>query len=163
MSALPYRFYDLGGGVFRCAQPTIPEQWETLAVEYHVRHVIQLCFHSEEIAEHGAPPHASMLTHYHPMEPEGDTDLWDEVEGVFVHPDEAEAKIVDGLLAMATPEEAWVIHCIHGEDRTGWVSGRLRVNRDGWTKDRALAEEMVARGFHVELLGLMLGWERFRP
>ena len=53
-----------------------------------------------------------------------------------------------------------LVHCTHGQDRTGLVIGVYRVANDGWTKDAAWTE-MVNHNFHQELLGLMRFWHRF--
>jgi protein tyrosine/serine phosphatase len=53
-----------------------------------------------------------------------------------------------------------LVHCTHGQDRTGLVVGAYRVKHDGWTKEAAW-NEMVQHNFHQELLGLMRFWHRF--
>jgi protein tyrosine/serine phosphatase len=50
------------------------------------------------------------------------------------------------------------IHCEHGQDRTGLIIGCYRVLKNGWNHDQAWTE-MLAYGFHPELLGLTLFWE----
>lgn len=44
------------------------------------------------------------------------------------------------------------VHCTHGEDRTGLVVFRYRL-KHGWSKADA-KKELMAHGFHRELLGL---------
>lgn len=51
-----------------------------------------------------------------------------------------------------------LVHCSHGQDRTGLAIGCWRVWRCGWTKEDA-RKEMDAHGFHWELLGLELFWD----
>ena len=53
-----------------------------------------------------------------------------------------------------------LVHCQHGQDRTGLVIGMYRV-RQGWSKSRAY-DEMIAFGFHPELFGLAKAWEDFK-
>ena len=50
------------------------------------------------------------------------------------------------------------VHCAHGQDRTGLVVALWRVRVQGWSKAQAHAE-MIARGFHASLRGLMWAWE----
>jgi Protein tyrosine/serine phosphatase len=38
-------------------------------------------------------------------------------------------------------------HCYHGVDRTGTMAAALRIARDGWTADQAIAE-LRSEGFH---------------
>lgn len=66
-------------------------------------------------------------------------------------------------LAVLSDSENWPIfvHCTHGQDRTGLVVAEFRVKVDGWDVERA-EEEMLAYGFHRELIGLWLEWERFK-
>lgn len=40
-----------------------------------------------------------------------------------------------------------LIHCLHGEDRTGICIAAYRIKYQGWTVDRA-REEMFSLGFH---------------
>jgi protein tyrosine/serine phosphatase len=53
-----------------------------------------------------------------------------------------------------------LVHCTHGQDRTGLVVGVYRVMHDHKTKDEAW-KEMVNHHFHQELIGLMRFWHRF--
>ena len=50
-----------------------------------------------------------------------------------------------------------VIHCTHGQDRTGIMVGLWRLTQ-GWSKDAAYAE-MLAHGFHPALQGLQGRWD----
>ncbi len=51
-----------------------------------------------------------------------------------------------------------LVHCEHGQDRTGLVIACYRVWKCGWTKADA-EKEMLAHGFHKELRGLWEYWE----
>ncbi len=53
-----------------------------------------------------------------------------------------------------------LVHCTHGQDRTGLVVGVYRVMHDKKTKEDAW-QEMVDHHFHQELIGLMRFWHRF--
>lgn len=63
----------------------------------------------------------------------------------FEKPDDA---AIDALLeVMQNPENQPIfIHCLHGRDRTGLVSGLYRVFVDNWTADAAY-DEMLNLGF----------------
>lgn len=50
-----------------------------------------------------------------------------------------------------------LVHCEHGQDRTGLVVAFYR-ERQGWTKAKA-EKEMLKYGFHKELRGLWECWE----
>lgn len=39
-------------------------------------------------------------------------------------------------------------HCLHGEDRTGYIAASWRILQQGWSVDDAIAE-MKAKGFHT--------------
>ncbi len=65
-----------------------------------------------------------------------------------------DAKIDQILAILADPTQKPVyVHCAHGQDRTGLVIGLERVFNEGWTPAAAW-DEMLARGFHAEFLGL---------
>lgn len=51
--------------------------------------------------------------------------------------------------ALETPKAALYLHCTHGEDRTGLVSGLFRVLHDKWTLQQAFQNEMCARGYEA--------------
>lgn len=60
------------------------------------------------------------------------------------------------------PHYGTLIHCSHGQDRTGLAVAMHRVLSDGWTK-QAAEQEMLANGFHKELAGLWYSWQKFQP
>jgi hypothetical protein len=51
----------------------------------------------------------------------------------------------------------WLIHCVHGDDRTGLVVGYVLHTVLGWSKEDAF-REMLRQGYHVGLLGLDYRW-----
>lgn len=67
-----------------------------------------------------------------------------------------ERETLDAAVAAIKP--GTFIHCRRGEDRTGLVVALWRVRTQAWTKAQAHAE-MIARGFHPMLRGLMRVWE----
>jgi hypothetical protein len=148
-------WHDVGGGVFRSAQPTTLEQWRTAHDKFGVRHVLKL--NSDLEGSDADAQLAGIEIVRMPMQPEGDIDIWDEVKGVFVRPSRAEINAAVDRLEQAKPDDVWLVHCSHGQDRTGLVVGALRIERDHWTHDRAL-KEAVSIGYHVELIGLDEAW-----
>ena len=73
------------------------------------------------------------------------SDVWSEVERQIL----TIPKIDDGQI--------WLIHCVNGHDRTGLAVGHVRVMIEGWSK-RDAWKEMIARGYHPELVGLDRQW-----
>lgn len=67
----------------------------------------------------------------------------------------------DNALA-ALPASNIFVHCEHGQDRTGLFVAmwRMELNRDGWLP-AAAEREMLAHGFHKELVGLWERWHKF--
>jgi len=150
-------------GVWRSGEPD-PDGWayvQQLAAGRRV-HVVKLNFDAE-----GADDGARVLgfdVQYLPVQPEGDQDAWDDARDALAEPDEVSVERAVALLATcaAHPDTDFcLVHCTHGQDRTGYVVGRYRVERDGWTKQEAW-DEMLYRHFHWELVGLVRAWEQFR-
>jgi uncharacterized protein YdhG (YjbR/CyaY superfamily) len=152
-------FYQVDPGIYRSAQPTTLAQWQTLHDTFHVRHVLKLDFTSEGADDLAAQ--AGIEVVYVPLQPAGDQDIWDETKGMFAVPDQARLDYGLSRVTTATEDDAWLVHCSHGQDRTGLFVGELRVVRDGWDKDRAF-REMLAGGYHPELIGLDSAWIWFR-
>jgi tyrosine-protein phosphatase SIW14 len=69
---------------------------------------------------------------------------------------------MDALKAiiLSLPHYGTLIHCSHGQDRTGLAVAMHRVLVDGWSKPAA-EQEMLANGFHKELAGLWYAWQKF--
>jgi protein tyrosine/serine phosphatase len=73
-------------------------------------------------------------------------------------PDEHKLNLAEAMISMGG---GVLVHCTHGQDRTGLIIGRHRVLADGWTKARAY-REMLEYGFHPALVGLQTSWIAFR-
>lgn len=148
--------------VYRSGQITTREGWlyiQQLAAGRTV-HVLKLNYDTEGDDEIAAS--MGFDVHNVAMEPRGDQDAWDDVLSVFKGPDDNLADIAEHLLEGAGPHDLWIVHCTHGQDRTGFTIGRYRVLHDGWTKDAAYTE-MLEHDFHPELHGIHEAWERFTP
>jgi hypothetical protein len=151
---------NVEGSIWRSGQISSAEGWDTIAGLAHGRrvHVIKLNFETEG-SDRLADGRGWDLV-YLPIQPEGDTDLWDEVKGIFSEPDEdlVTKALAELEVCRSHPStDACLVHCTHGQDRTGYVVGRYRIADDGWTPHRAFAE-MIAHDFHGEILGLMTAW-----
>lgn len=69
----------------------------------------------------------------------------------FWAPDDAQVNKIESVLAkLKVPV---LVHCLHGEDRTGLVIGLERVMNQKWKPADAYTE-MLDKGFHQYLLGL---------
>lgn len=64
-------------------------------------------------------------------------------------------KEVDQILRILNESSNWPIyvHCQHGHDRTGLISGLYRIYYQGWAPKRAY-REMLDLGFHPQLVFL---------
>ena len=62
-------------------------------------------------------------------------------------------------LAVQLIQPGTLVHCSHGQDRTGLIIGLWR-RQQGVSKDDAYAE-MKQHGFHWELFGLGKAWEDY--
>lgn len=69
----------------------------------------------------------------------------------FFQPEDDKIKEIMQLLQLSPGPV--LVHCYHGEDRTGLVIGLERVFMEGWKAGQAY-DEMLAMGFHPILLGL---------
>lgn len=103
--------------------------------------------------------------HYLPIQPEGDQDWWDDALAMFKRPDPVsiDNAVIVLIACQVEPAKRFcLVHCTHGQDRTGLVIGKYRVLEEGWSK-RAAYAEMLAHHFHPELYGLHETWEEFSP
>ncbi len=64
----------------------------------------------------------------------------------FWTPNDAQVNRIEAYLADAHHRPI-LVHCQHGEDRTGLIIGLYRVQHEGWTPAAAY-KEMLANGFH---------------
>ena len=153
---------EVGPGLWRSGQPTNDEvSWEYLRSFAGITDVVKLNFGSE-----GSDSSASFVgieVHSIPIQPAGDKDVIVSFVGTFVHPDIATLDTIERLIEVLVSNGRIVlVHCTHGQDRTGLVVGRYRVLHDHWTKDVAYLE-MRQNNFHASLHGLHDYWEDWRP
>ena len=153
---------QVDASIWRSGQITTQEGWDYIRELAHGRHVhvIKLNFDTEGSDDLAA--RMGIDVHVLAIQPEGDQSAWDDLKSVFKGPDPMLVDEAEALLVGATADDLWLVHCTHGQDRTGYVIGRYRVLHDHWTKDRAY-QEMREHHFHPELHGVHEAWENFRP
>jgi protein tyrosine/serine phosphatase len=126
------RFQRVDEGVYRSSQPS-STQFRALATSYQIRSVLKLNRGSDD--------------------PPASVQVIDEALDPLVEPDEARLrKILDEIDAAPKPI---LIHCTHGEDRTGLIVALWRM-RHGATVEEAYVD-MVRHGFHP-YRGLWKAW-----
>lgn len=156
-------FAQVSPGIYRSGQITTQEGWNYLrqVVGPNVRiHVVKLNYSNEgsdELAVESGYDVREL-----PIQPQGDQDTWDDLKSAFTKPDMQTVASVEALLAQATVKDVWLVHCTHGQDRTGFIIGVHRVLHEHWTKQKAY-EEMRTHHFHWELRGIHEAWEGFQP
>jgi hypothetical protein len=159
---------QVNANIWRSGQITTHEGWDyvhLLAAGRHV-HVVKLNFTAEgaDDPDSYARSFLRMDFDYEPIQPEGDVGVWDDVLNIWKGPDPSRVNDADTTLAVCLihPDTDFcLVHCTHGQDRTGYVVGRFRVLHDGWTKHAAY-QEMLAHHFHPELPGIHEAWENFK-
>ena len=143
--------------VWRSGQPTSLDQWQYL-YGLGIRHSIKLDFDSEGTDDLARVAGIEVRTLS--IEPQTDPDGLGPLLADLVRRPAADriAALKDAIREIkAGGAGGWLIHCKNGHDRTGLAVGLVRVIVDGWDKPRAW-KEMLARGFHPELVGLLREW-----
>jgi hypothetical protein len=145
--------------VWRSGQPTALDQWRYL-YSIGIRHSIKLNFDSE--GSDGLANLAGIVVYPVSIEPRTNADgLIPALVDVFERPAADRMlelrRLILEIKVMNGNEGAWLIHCQNGHDRTGLAVGMVRVLVDKWGKEEAY-HEMLKRGFHPELIGLLLEW-----
>ena len=146
-------FAQVEPGLWRSGQPTTEAQWAWLK-SLGVRHVVKLndpvLEGSDDIAV-AAGLDVHVLTIQPVDGPNLVVDGWDTLE----RPDAAKLDAAEAVIAAGG---GVLVHCTHGQDRTGLAIGMHRVMHDHWAKTDAY-HEMLTRGFHPELVGLEGFWD----
>jgi hypothetical protein len=140
---------DPAKNIWRSGQVTTSEGWKYLR-SLGISRIVKLNF-DEEGSDEGAKV-VGMTVFYLPIEPKGD------LESVVDMPDGNHIEAAVSQLQFPNT----LVHCTHGQDRTGLVTGVLRMTAYGWKKSEAY-KEMLAHHFHWELPALMLWWLDFVP
>ena len=151
--------------IWRSGQITSQDGWDWIAKIAAGRkvHVIKLNFDVEGSDALAQAMGFDVL--YVPVQPGGDVAIWDEFRSTpGKAPDPAAVAKAKTQLAycLARPTtDLCLVHCTHGQDRTGLIIGEHRMLHDGWNKEAAYAE-MLAHHFHPELHGVHEAWESFK-
>jgi len=147
-------FHQVDAALWRSSQPSSAEDWK-LILATGIERVIKLNFRSEA---DDRPPFGSRLQIlYFPLEPEGGSGL-EALAHAFRSPKESHLRLIDRYLNAATMRT--LVHCTHGQDRTGLVVARHRVLVHHWSCHRAF-QEALQHGFHPVLTGLVKSWVEF--
>ena len=154
-----------GDYLYRSGQISSDEGWNYVAQLARGRrvHVVKLNFDAEG-QDTGATTRGFSIL-YVPIQPEGDQDLLKDVWDTFKTPDAAHIETAKSELLrckLHPDTDFCLVHCTHGEDRTGEVVGEYRLDDDDWTKDHAY-QEMIAHHYHPELYGLYDRWRHYQP
>lgn len=119
---------------YRSGQPRTPDQW--LAIRsLGVSNVIKL--NEQDESPDALPP--GMVLRYYPV---------DTMQQLVDGPDPAKMREAMGYIGPGT-----LVHCEHGQDRTGVLVYIYRVSVQHWSPEAARLE-MMTNGFHSALGGL---------
>lgn len=140
----------IDGKVYRSGQPYLPSHWQELQTR-GVKTIVKLNFPCEGVDDAAAKYGIKVLDFWMPP-----ISL---IQAIFGAPDD---DLVAAAIAAVCDEGNWPLcfHCLHGQDRTGLVAAQFRVIK----QNRPIKEargEMLAMGFHVELIDLDRVWHRF--
>lgn len=143
---LNFKPVDEPRGIWRSGQPMTPEDWAL--VKSRVDNIIKLNGDNPDTDPGAASDQPGidlgLSLYVVPIRPI--TQILNPIEA---------AKEIEQVIWF--PWERTLIHCSHGQDRTGLAVAMWRHKVCGWPKEAA-EEEMLANGFHKSLLGLWLAW-----
>jgi len=156
--------------VWRSGQPQKSEQWRALKA-LGITHVAKLNFEAEA-TDDGARALGLQVQSFS-IEPRGDLDPFDNLAHTFIRPDPKLVAAADAYISRFAPTMASgglpfcpqgkvLVHCTHGQDRTGFAVGRYRVLVHHMSKEAAY-REMKAHHFHSSLHGIADAWEDWKP
>jgi tyrosine-protein phosphatase SIW14 len=136
------------GQIYRGGQPVAPSAWRALQI-LGVKTVVKLDY-PEEGVDDGATALGMKVIDCR-MPPK---DFWQAIG----RPDTPD--IDRALRDLDVCDKPVFAHCFHGQDRTSLIIGMWRVLYDQWTCQQAY-REMLAYGFHPELIDLSAAWHDF--
>ncbi|MGP8152849.1 MAG: fused DSP-PTPase phosphatase/NAD kinase-like protein [Smithella sp.] len=129
-----YNFYKISGNLYRSAQPT--EDGIAQLVDPKVGIKIKTIIDLREFHGDAIPIAASKLR----------------IEQVPMNAGEEDLKVIDKdvikvmKILSNLKNGPFLIHCLHGSDRTGLMCAMYRIIYQKWTKDKAI-DEMVNGGY----------------
>jgi len=148
--SLPLNFSQVSGTVWRSAQP-VDGNWTDIK-NLGVRQIVKLNAESEGSDDAGEAIGLDIVRC--PIEPIDAGSILQRAGAIFEAPDE---ETIDAALTAMASSISTLVHCTHGNDRTGLLVAFYRVIVQQTPKWSAW-NEMIARGFHPELLGLDKEW-----
>jgi protein tyrosine/serine phosphatase len=128
------RFDRVDAQLYRSGQPS-REQLRELSARYGIRTVLKLNAGSDD-----APPEVKVL--HFPL-------------NVLLAPQQAELEAI--LTAIEKSPKPLLVHCTHGEDRTGLIVALYRLRRG--TAETVAYADMLQHGFHP-YYGVKNAWQR---
>jgi len=154
-SRVPANLHNVEANIWRSAQPQSLDEWRGVKA-LGVKAVLKLNYDDE--GSDADAESLGLVVYRFGMEPAGDKDVFDNILNAFKKPDRQ--SLLDAISVIETHQDGILIHCTHGQDRTGLLVGLWRLIHDDWDKPRAY-NEMLWNGFHPELRGLREFWEGF--
>lgn len=151
-------FAQVAPGIWRSGQPpATAEAWDYLG-SLGIRTIVKLNMPDEGNDDLGRA--RGMTVHELGIEPANDGNVFDQIAHTLVEPDKT--LVDEAVRILAAGGGGVLVHCVHGQDRTGLAVGIWRVRALGWSKTQAW-EEMKAHGYHTDLLGLNDFWDEHVP
>ena len=150
-------FYEFAPGMYQSGLPTTPAAWADLRlrVERDGKSVTRVVLH--DATEGDESPAAAFGWHVVlvPMPPEDDRPLT-----IFATPrPEDVTKAVDTILSAHRRGDTVVWGCVHGRDRTNYISALVGEEMLDWTSSQAWHYQLD-HGSRIEVLpGLLFAWE----
>lgn len=144
-------FVEMDKKVYRGGQPS-PDGWIALN-KLKVKTVVRLDLPTENPNDDEEAKKFDMEV----VDASGPPSKWSER---YEYP--SPEKVEKAISAMSNEKQRPVyVHCLHGQDRTGFVVGIYRVLHDHYSKEQAY-KEMLDNGFHQYLFpGMVEAWGRF--
>jgi tyrosine-protein phosphatase SIW14 len=154
LAALPGRFVQITEGIYRSAQPS-EEHFDSLKNEAGIRTIVSVNNDEGEIEAEARNAAAAGIRF-----------ISVPFSGFFAPSDENVNQVLQALDDRAN----WpvLLHCQHGRDRTGLITGLYRVEFQKWAPKKAFTE-MLERGFRRVLFPLegyfraRTGYKGLRP
>lgn len=148
------RVLEVEPGLWRSNQPVTDADWAQIKA-LGVSSVVKLNLPTEG-SDDGAR-RLGLVVYELGIQPAGDRNVLDALTNTIKLPDADRLIAAEAVISMGG---GVLVHCTHGQDRTGLVIGRHRVLADRWSEPAAY-REMLRNGFHPELLGLQRSWVAF--
>lgn len=149
---------QVNDNIYRSGQIASIEGWNYLSKIANGRkiHIIKLNSDDEGLDNYGRGMGMDII--YIPIPPHDTNRFIRNIEEIVKVPNINDIIAIEQVLLNINSKDIYLVHCTHGQDRTGIVIGIFRI-LNGWDKDKAY-KEMLDHDFHPELIGLMKLWEQ---